>query len=70
MDSYKIIRQLKLERDNCPRCNSDKFEVIYKGKKKNRNARYFKKLKCDVCGYEYIAESESEFNERIKDYSK
>ena len=63
-----IIDQLRLERDNCPVCNSDQYEVIYKGKRKHNLARYFKKLRCKACNHEYIAESEKEFNERIGDF--
>jgi len=66
----KTIKRLRLERDDCPVCNSDQHEVIYKGKRKHPEARYFKRLKCLVCDYEYIAESEKEFNERVNDFIK
>jgi rubredoxin len=62
---HKIQRLIK-ERDNCPVCNSDKYKVVYKGKRKHPKARYFKRLECLVCGYRYIAESNKEF----KSFSK
>lgn len=68
MIDYKTIKRLIKERDNCPVCNSDQYKEIYKSKRKHNAARYFIRLECIVCSHKYIAESESEFNERIKDY--
>lgn len=64
-----ILRRLELERDNCPRCNSDQHEIAYRSKAK-RGPKCFKRLRCLICGYEWIAESNKEFNERIKDFIK
>lgn len=66
----KTIQRIIKERDNCPACNSDQYKAIYKGKRKHPEARYFKRLECLVCGYQYIAESNKEFNERLNDYLK
>ena len=63
----KTYSELSKERDNCPNCDCVDNEIIYKGKRKSKG-RYYKKLKCSDCGFEFIAESESEFNLRIKDY--
>jgi len=68
IEKDKTLKILKLERDNCPFCNSNKYNEIYKGDRKHPKGRYFKKFKCIACGLEYIAESEREFNERVKDF--
>lgn len=68
MKRLKIENKLNIERNNCPECTSDKYKVIYKSKKKHPESRYFMKLKCEVCGLEYVAESKKEFKERLKDW--
>jgi cytochrome c-type biogenesis protein CcmH/NrfF len=62
------LKKIVNDRDNCPYCDSNKHKEIYKGKKKHKYHRVFKRLGCLDCGHKYIAESDKEFNQRIEEY--
>ena len=65
MKIEKLKEKQNTDRDNCPVCDSDSHEVIYKGKPKRR--RYFTKVECNYCFHQYILESNSEFNQRTEE---
>ncbi len=64
--SFGDLIELQRERENCPYCDCKNSKVVFKSIRKTHKSRYYKKLECLDCEFQWVAESNSEFKQRIE----